>query len=342
MGWLELRPVPRRSRGRRLVPVRAGSIGRAVGVARSDGQPRGCGRRARGKVRRYCAANRLNRLGTLTYRARAAMTRRSSGMTLARSSGGSGRRSASAFPYLWVPEWHKGGHGLHVHFAVGRFVARGAIERAWGRGFVHIKLLSDLPTGSGSLGEARLAARYLSKYVGKDLGAAAAGGAPPVRGRPGLPASSGRPRWHQRPTRCSAGPRRSWTGRRVRLAVARTRRAGPGRRRCGRRGTEATDPAVVRAWVERTRPAQGLPGELDDPVVIARVVALLPQARQTGSMRSGSKVGPAGDGRPDHGPVQEWPTRSTLTVEREVVHVCAQRARRCPRTGRSRRSGTSG
>ena len=25
-------------------------------------------RRARGKVRRYCAANRLNRLGTLTYR----------------------------------------------------------------------------------------------------------------------------------------------------------------------------------------------------------------------------------------------------------------------------------
>lgn len=25
------------------------------------------GRRARGKVRRYCVANRLNRLGTLTY-----------------------------------------------------------------------------------------------------------------------------------------------------------------------------------------------------------------------------------------------------------------------------------
>jgi hypothetical protein len=22
--------------------------------------------------------------------------------------------------YLWVPEWHPGGHGLHVHFAVGR------------------------------------------------------------------------------------------------------------------------------------------------------------------------------------------------------------------------------
>ena len=29
---------------------------------------REAGRRARGKLRRYCAANRLNRLGTLTYR----------------------------------------------------------------------------------------------------------------------------------------------------------------------------------------------------------------------------------------------------------------------------------
>lgn len=49
-------------------------------------------------------------------------------------------------------------------------------------------------------------------------------------------------------------------------------------------------PEVVRAWVDRTRAAQGLPEVLEDPVVIARVVALLPQARQTGSIRSGSKV----------------------------------------------------
>jgi hypothetical protein len=50
------------------------------------------------------------------------------------------------------------------------------------------------------------------------------------------------------------------------------------------------DPEVVRAWVERTRAAQGLPAVLDDPVVVARVAALLGQALQTGSMRSGSKV----------------------------------------------------
>ena len=65
-----------------------------------------------------------------------------------------------------------GGHGLHVHFAVGRFIGQRHRD-AWGRGFVHIKLLGDLPVGSGTRGEARLAARYLSKYVGKDLGDAA-------------------------------------------------------------------------------------------------------------------------------------------------------------------------
>ena len=53
---------------------------------------------------------------------------------------------------------------------------------------------------------------------------------------------------------------------------------------------KSLDPAMVRAWVQRTRAAQGLPATLDDPVVIAKVVALLPQARQTGSMRSGSNV----------------------------------------------------
>jgi hypothetical protein len=68
-----------------------------------------------------------------------------------------------------VPEWHKSGHGLHVHFAVGRFIGVRRIEAAWGRGFVHIKLLGNLPVGSGTLGEARLAARYLSKYLAKDL-----------------------------------------------------------------------------------------------------------------------------------------------------------------------------
>ncbi len=133
-------------------------------------------RRARGKVRRYCAANRLNRLGTLTYRGEGnhdpTALREDVAGFFRRLRGSVGER----FPYLWVPEWHTSGHGLHVHFAVGRYVRHGAIESAWGHGFVHIKLLGDLPTGSGPLGEARLASRYLSKYVGKDLGQGEAAG----------------------------------------------------------------------------------------------------------------------------------------------------------------------
>jgi hypothetical protein len=133
-------------------------------------------RRARRMVRRYCAANRLNRLGTLTYRGEGQHSpgalRTDVGAFFRRLRGSVGE----AFPYLWVPEWHKTGHGLHVHFAVGRYVRHRAIERAWSHGFVHIKLLGDLPTGSGALGEARMAARYLSKYVGKDLASTQAAG----------------------------------------------------------------------------------------------------------------------------------------------------------------------
>jgi hypothetical protein len=126
------------------------------------------GRRARGRLRRYCAANRLNRLGTLTYRGEGCHD-----PELVRAHLGDffrGLRVATggkAFPYVWVPEWHKTGHGLHAHFAVGRYVNRSLIASAWGHGFVHIKMLGDLPVGSGALSEARRAAGYLSKYVAK-------------------------------------------------------------------------------------------------------------------------------------------------------------------------------
>jgi len=132
-------------------------------------------RRARGKVRRYCAANRLNRLGTLTYAGAGCHEPVALRADLADFFRRLRASVDEPFPYLWVPEWHPGGHGLHAHFAVGRWIAQGEIKRAWGHGHVHIKLLGDLPTGSGTLGEARLAAQYLAKYVGKDL---AAGGQP--------------------------------------------------------------------------------------------------------------------------------------------------------------------
>jgi hypothetical protein len=128
-------------------------------------------RRARAKIRRYGAANRLNRLGTLTYRGEGCHDPLRLRTDLAGFFRGLREGlDAGAFPYVWVPQWHPGGHGLHAHFAVGRFVPRGLIDRSWGEGFVHIKLLDGLPVGSGQLAEARLAARYLAGYAGRDLG----------------------------------------------------------------------------------------------------------------------------------------------------------------------------
>jgi len=127
-------------------------------------------RRARAKIRRYGAANRLNRLGTLTYRGEGCHDPRRLRAHLARFFRALREGLGDGpLPYLWVPQWHPGGHGLHAHFAVGRFVPRRLIERCWEHGFVHIKLLDGLPVGSGELAEARLAARYLARYVSHDL-----------------------------------------------------------------------------------------------------------------------------------------------------------------------------
>ena len=51
-----------------------------------------------------------------------------------------------------------------MHFAVGRYVKQRLIAEVWGRGIAHIKLIGDLPIGSGALEEARVAAGYLAKY----------------------------------------------------------------------------------------------------------------------------------------------------------------------------------
>ena len=85
------------------------------------------------------------------------------------------RQQTGPLAYLWVPELHADGERYHVHFAVGRYVRRSWIVEAWPHGFVHIKLLGDLPVGSAGLGEARAAGRYLGKYVAKALGGSGGG-----------------------------------------------------------------------------------------------------------------------------------------------------------------------
>jgi hypothetical protein len=144
-----------------------GVRGRAVDQVRARAE---AVRRPRGRLRRYCAANRLNRLGTLTYRGEGCFDQR-----LVREHVGEfmldlrTQLGGDPFPYAWVPEWHPKGHGLHLHFTVGQFIAVNRIKAAWPHGFVHIKLLGDLPIGSGSLAEARRAAGYLSPYIGKSF-----------------------------------------------------------------------------------------------------------------------------------------------------------------------------
>jgi hypothetical protein len=128
------------------------------------------GRRARSRLRRYCAANRLNRLGTLTYAGAGnhdpQVLREHLGVFFRELRQ---RLGGAPLPYAWVPEWHKTDHGLHAHFALGRYVARSVVAESWPHGFVHIKLIGDLPTGSTRLSEARAAAGYLAKYVGKSF-----------------------------------------------------------------------------------------------------------------------------------------------------------------------------
>lgn len=128
------------------------------------------GRRARSRLRRFCAANGLNRLGTLTYAGAGnhdpQVLRGHLGLFFRDLRD---RLGGEPLPYAWVPEWHKTDHGLHAHFALGRYAARSIIAAAWPHGFVHIKLIGDLPTGSTRLSEARVAAGYLAKYVGKSF-----------------------------------------------------------------------------------------------------------------------------------------------------------------------------
>ena len=77
------------------------------------------------------------------------------GRTWPGSSGGFGQALGRPLAYLWTAEWHKTGHGLHVHFAIGEYIRRSLIEQSWAHGFVHIKLLGDLPVGDrdGSSGQ---------------------------------------------------------------------------------------------------------------------------------------------------------------------------------------------
>jgi hypothetical protein len=125
-------------------------------------------RRARTTVRRYCAANRLIYLWTATYgpteaaRHEPRLVRQDVRSFFRRLRQDVGRR----FPYLWTTEWHPGGHGLHVHFALGERVEHGTVRSAWRRG--HVWVTPPPRDGRSNVESARRVARYIAKYLVKD------------------------------------------------------------------------------------------------------------------------------------------------------------------------------
>jgi len=131
-------------------------------------------RRARTKSRRYCAHNGLTRFGTLTHAGTGCWDPLELRVEMATFFRRIRAEIGRPFPYIWVGEWHKS-HGLHAHYAMGRYVRRAAIEQAWRRGYIKIKLHGDLASGSSALAEARQTARYLSKYMTKSVEEVAAG-----------------------------------------------------------------------------------------------------------------------------------------------------------------------
>jgi hypothetical protein len=114
-------------------------------------------------VRRYCRANRLRFLWTLTYstapRTRAEVTRHLRTFF---------KRLGTLFgrlPLIVVIERGTKTDRLHVHFAAGRFLSIEGVRRCWPHGIVHVGDPRKLPARV----PARRLAAYLAKYVAKDL-----------------------------------------------------------------------------------------------------------------------------------------------------------------------------
>lgn len=122
-------------------------------------------RRARGRLRRYLVTNGCNKLWTLTYRGQGQHDRRQ----VVRDVQAFGRRLRSEYPgtaWAYVLELHPGGHGWHVHFSTGRYLDVYRVRRMWPHG----ERVDVTRFRGGRREQARGVARYLSKYIAKELG----------------------------------------------------------------------------------------------------------------------------------------------------------------------------
>lgn len=125
--------------------------------------------RAKTALRRFCTANLLVRMWTLTY-ADAQWDHQKVVADVNRFMGELRGLLGEAFPYAYVLELHPGGHGLHVHFLIQkRFVDYYRLKALWGHGHVQYSDSNrSLKRENGGRAQARMAANYLVKYCSKD------------------------------------------------------------------------------------------------------------------------------------------------------------------------------
>jgi len=154
-------------RGKNADPADAG---KGSGATTPEENRERSARRAATNLRRYCKANRLDRLATLTYRVAQfdkLDVKRDLNRFFVRLRKTLG---VEALPYAYALERHESG-ALHVHVAFGQFIEHWVLVEAWSHGICDIRA-KHRRGGRGAGGgheKARRVAGYLSKYVGKAL-----------------------------------------------------------------------------------------------------------------------------------------------------------------------------
>jgi hypothetical protein len=124
-------------------------------------------KRAATTLRRYAKANRIGLLWTLTYAGDGCHDLSEAGRHIRRFQQQITEvlwPQYGRFPYLIVAEWHPGGHGIHWHVGVPRFISYQHINAIWPHGNTGSPRLSN---ERGSRPTVKDCARYLAKYVAK-------------------------------------------------------------------------------------------------------------------------------------------------------------------------------
>jgi len=122
-------------------------------------------RRARKIIRQFAKEFRLRYMWTLTYAGTGEFDIEQVRRHVERLIKALVNEQGERFPYVWVPELHPGGHGIHIHMAVPFYIEHEKLMKLWGRGIVDLR--DKKPKGAAAAFGGQVAGGYLSKYLGK-------------------------------------------------------------------------------------------------------------------------------------------------------------------------------